>query len=705
MSRREREEHLQEGIGSRPYQSQDRYRQTRTPRTPRTRQTTVSEEEEKELLDLGRAMSREQEESPTYSGLASSSLTSSVHHSQMQTPSRHFTGTGTRTVYDGRQIASDVALPPQASSWAARTRVPQDAFQQGRGLEATPARSNANQLSNFGDGQSQLHGFSDSPSHSIYEEEALETMNVKGANYSHPQSVVKGAQPEQPSQHYVHSQNRHFNMQTASPFAFGQQSSNHTYSRANLEEPSPFMHEQQGSGFTPSLSSIQDPRPFGEGSHSLRAFPSLTNVLSHQDDESTDFRSHQERVAQTGRHFNGYLPAVAQSNIKRGHFNETGSPLEYKSQPTNFSGHQLGSYQTTNVNQNTEYPRFGTNKFANLQDVVKNHGQESPTSSHRSTLSGYKPAHMRYGHGLRADQFQTSEQRDISVPSTPRYPPEVGQSFEASGPRDYSALLATPHRQLEYGHGFEAPTSLQSSELEHRDQRSKSARGYYIPSSYGERPLPPLPRKTGRERNFVQLGLAVREAQVESELEDENRDKICDERGEHAKEFRAGQVKKAKSINNMANRAGTPTSYQPRSYTPDANLGRLPPKVPPPPPPRPTTAFNHLINKVSVGSGADCLARISEAAASTSSIIKEFMVQNMVERFVKSFSKSNERGILAGLNELNLKIDWLGDSLWKGSEDARRLFANQHTETITLIYNRVSSLCNPYMTLANHHFR
>ena len=693
MSRREREEHLQEGLSSRSYQSHDRYHRSRTPRTPKTPQTTVSEEEERELLSLGRALSCEQEDSPTYFSVASS-----MHHPQVQTPSRHFTGMGTHTMYDGRQVASDAALAPQASSWAARSRTPHDTFQQQtRGLEATPARSNDNQPSNLGDGQSYLHGFSVSPSHSTYEEKPPDNMNVKGLNYSHPKSIPRGAQSEQLSQNSVHSQDRHFNKQTASPFAFGQQSSNHTYSRANLEEPS-IMHEQQGSVFTPSLSSTRDPRPFGEGSHSPRAFPSLTNVLGHQENESTEFRSHQEGVSQTGRDFNGYSPTVGPSNTRRGFFNETASPLEYKSQATNFSGHQMGSYQTTKVNQSTEYPRFGTNRFANLQDVVENPGQVSPTSSHRSSPSGYKPAHVRYGHDHCPDQFQTSEQREIPVSSTHLYPPEVGQSFQASGPRDYAALLATSHRQLEYGHRFEAPTSLQSSELEYRDQRSKSARGHYSPSSYGERPLPPLPRKTGRERN---LGLAVREAQEESALEDENRDKMCDERGEYVKELRAGQVKKAKSINNMANRSGTPTIYQPRSYTPDASFGRLPPQVPPPPATRPTTAFNHLINKVSVGSGSDCLARISEVAASTSSIIKEFMAQNMVERFVKSFSRSNERGILAGLKELNSKIDWLGDSLWKGSEDARRLFANQHNETITLIYNRVSSLCKSYMALAN----
>jgi hypothetical protein len=196
---------------------------------------------------------------------------------------------------------------------------------------------------------------------------------------------------------------------------------------------------------------------------------------------------------------------------------------------------------------------------------------------------------------------------------------------------------------------------------------------------------------------ILQLDQAMREAQEELMLEDENHEKICDERGDHVRELRAGRLKKVKS-GLFSNELEAPaTGYQPRSFTPDVNLQRRPPQIPPPTP-RPTTGYNHLINHVSAGSGVDCLSGISEISTATSSIMREFIAQNKVERFIRSFSRSSAHGILAGLKNLDNKIDWLGDSLWKGSEDARKLFANQHNETIKLIYYRVSSSCSSCVT-------
>ena len=459
-----------------------------------------------------------------------------------------------------------------------------------------------------------------------------------------------------------------------------QQSPNFTLSRSDFDAPSPFLHEPQ-SGFPPSQGSFQNSSSFDHDSQSQVFLPSLGNILGREENDISDSRSSQGGDAQP----------IGLSNAWGSDLKETGSPLEYNSQSTSFSGDQ-----TRNIDQASGYPPLSANRFANLQDVGNLYGQSSPASSHHSIQYGYKPAHVRFGQVLRDESSKTSESLDTSDPTRSRCPLEGGQSFEVSGPRDFSVLLATPRCQLEHGHGFESSTSLHSPELEYGQQHSKSARGYYNPGLYNERPLPPLPSKARQKEETIQLDQALKVAGGGSVLDHES-GMPPDGRGDFDGRPRASQLRKAKS-GFLGYSDAPPTSSLPRPFTPDVILHRRPPPVPSPTP-RLTTGFNHLINVIPIGSGVNYLARISELATATSSAGREFMVQNKAERFVKSLTRSNTESVLSRLKELEAKIDWLGDSLWKGSSDARRLFAGQHNETIKSFYIEVSSAHCSYSML------
>lgn len=720
LSRVDRDDNPLQEPAPKTYQSQDRYRRNKT--KPNTEQTTASAEESMNPKGLNRAVGRENEISSAYP-----SFTSSFNHPQTQTSDAHSANLQTPPRSDTRQLESAIALPQHVPWLAAHPPSPHATYQQeDRGLDTTPGLSNTHQQSSSEmttvfsthadskgssnkttqssredgnrDTQSRLDGFNISPSRSISDEKEPNIhLNVKSLNYSHPQSFLEDPQSSQQPQLPGRNPNRHFNVHMSSPFVSGQQSSSLTPSHSHFKTPSSFLHEPHSSGLTPPLRSIQNSRSFYHESQSPGFLPNLRNILGNQQNDCSDTRSHQGGGFQMGGHFDGYSQPARPSNAGQSNSKEADSPLQYKSQPTNRSDEQLSSFQTRNDARTMEYPRFGTNRFANLQDVKADHGQDSPASSHRSTQSGYKPAHLRYGQAPHRESSQTSKAGDASVLTTPRYPLEFGQSYEATGPRDFSALLATPKNPLKHGYGYEAPEESKYSDLEYRQQRSQSARGFYSPAPYTDRPLPSLPQKSRQMEEILQLDQAMREAQEELMLEDKNHEKICDKRGDHVRELRASRLKKAKS-GFFPNELEAPaTGYQPRSFTPDVNLQRRPPQIPPPTP-RPTTGYNHLINHVSAGSGVDCLSGISEIGTATSSIMREFIAQNKVERFIRSFSRSSAQGILAGLKNLDNKIDWLGDSLWKGSEDARKLFANQHNETIKLIYYRVSSSCSSCMT-------
>jgi hypothetical protein len=687
------EHHPQEESASKAYQSQNRYHRHKMPNTPKTPQNRASEEE-RDLWRLGQAMSFEPEGSAPNRG-----FTNSSHHPQLHAPGEDFNTMGAGASYDARQQNRNVANTQQDPSWAAHSQVQDGTLDQGEtGMEMNHARSVPYPSSSFGQGPGYLDDFSISPSHSIVEQKEPHSHdNTKGANYDHPPSILKGSQSGKLSHHSRNRQNVQLNMHGANPFVVGQQASSLPRSRTNLGSPSPFIHEQQPSGFTPPFSGVPTQRNAAQRPQLSSLFATPNNVMGAQHDGSPNFHNYQGGISQGGSQYGGCSAATGPSDTTRGYLNEAGNESGYQSHPTNFSGDQLGKHHARATNQAGGYPRFGANKFANLQDVVDNDDRGSPASSHHSTVSGYKPAHMRHGHGLRSDQGEASGSGNIPDSSTPRYPEEHRQRSRAKQPRDYSGMVTSAQNPLEQRHGGKESAVMQSSEHEYRRQqrRSKSARGFYSPTPYGERPLPPLPQKTRRNQENARLGLVVKEAQEELELEEELRDRDFDERGEYVKGIRKLELKKSKSTN-FAHRSGSPTNYQPQSFTPNASTPRMastprvPPQVPRPQPARPTTALNHLINNASVGSGSDCLAHISEVAMSTEKTIGEFMSQNLIERFVKSFSKTNERIILTGLKDVDSSIDWLGDCLWKGSEDARKLFTHQHNETIVTINARVS---------------
>lgn len=549
-------------------------------------------------------------------------------------------------------------------------------------------------------GQSYLAGFNTSPSRSTYEETNPEGHSIiKAFNSSHSELYSEETQLNKRLHRPSRNPNRHFNIHTVSPFVVEQQSPDFTLSHSDFDMPSPFLNELQP-GFTASQGSFQNSGSFDHGSQSQVFHPSLGNIQGRERNESSDSRTGQDGNLLIERYFADGPRQIELCNALESNLKETGSPLEYKSQYTSFGGDQLRPHQTMYFNRASEYPRLGANKFANLQDVGNFYGQNSPASSHNSIQSGYKPAYVRFGVALRGELSQTSNSREPSDVTRPRYPPQGGQGFNVSGPRDFSALLATPNHQLEHGHSFESSTSLHSPELEYSQQRSNSARGCYGPSSYDERPLPPLPGKAhGKEEN-LQLGQKMALVQSGSVLDIESRGMPHDEGGDFAKRLRAGQLRKAKS-GFLGYSDAPPTSSLPRPFTPDVLFQRKPPPVPPPTS-RPATGFNHLINAVPIGSGVNYLARISELATATSSAGREFMMQNKAERFVRSLTRSNTESVLSRLKELEAKVDWLGDSLWKGSSDARRLFTGQHNETIKSFYIEVRTPIHSYLMLSNN---
>lgn len=320
--------------------------------------------------------------------------------------------------------------------------------------------------------------------------------------------------------------------------------------------------------------------------------------------------------------------------------------------------------------QPSKHPRFGQNRFANLQEADYERSQYSPASSHHTVQSGYKPAYLRYA--------QAEEPCDDPAPMTPPRPLQLGQRFEAAGPRDYSALMNRPQRPYNDGHGFEAFPGMQSAGFEYHQERSQSARGFYSPHLYSARPLPPLPPNARLARQ------QTAESPTPLQRVEGNRERFFREGARVAPKSSSRQLRKAKS--SVYDSRATAASYQQRVSTPEFSHPRKPPPVPPAAP-RLRTSDDYLAR---IGSGIDCLAGMSEQAAATSAVALEFLDKIGVEGFVKSLYRSHVQDMLTKLRNLDGRIDWLGDSLWKGSSDARRLFLDQNNGKITVVYNRVS---------------
>lgn len=695
------------------YQSQDRYNRNKPRSKPQ--QPSASEEESMGLQGLGKALGREKEMSP-----AQGSFPSSLNNPRMQTPHAHFSNVQRTTM---RQDKSATATPQQVALMGAHSSSQQESLRSIDGKIGTAAASSSNPqqssskreidsdslacLEGFNsdasqnfraakteERQSPFDRFNLSPSHSLCDEKAQnKRSNVEGINNGLPQfgdESQLGMQSNRPGR----NPNRHCYVHIESPLALEGQSSELTFTRGNWEAPSPFLHDGQSSGFTPTDRDFPEPSPFlfqsqtanfrhNEKKAKPRDYqpqshgflPTLSNVVgsSSQQKDCSDFSSNRAGVFHEERHFNSYSQPTGGTSTRRGTPQEARSPLDYNFQLANSSGNQLSSFQTRSLAQPSKHPRFGANRFVDLQEVEFDRSQNSPASSHHTAQSGYKPAYLRYA-PQQNEPFQEGESRDTSAPTTPREPLEVGPRFEATGPRDYSALLHTPRHPVNHGHGFEASPGLQSSEFQDGQERSQSAQGFYSATPYNTRPLPPLP----------QSARWVKE------------DKAREISGESGKvgELKAGQLRKSKS-NVFGNSRESPASSHPRSYAPDVIYPREPPPVPPAAP-RLRTGNNSSAN---TASGVDYLAGISEEAAATSTVICEFLRQKGLEGFIKSLSKSNVQDILATLKDLSTKIDWLGDSLWKGSSDARRLFMDQTNESIKLVYYRVSSVTNVCITI------